>query len=182
MPARQRAPRKNPLIPVTESTNLPQIEQVSPAPICGQCFPSGWPEGGDYASCPHGDWSTRGGVYTGTSPLIKGDSAPGWPNGLPPAVIRGITTDGIPVAIELRGDEPALVSLTRIPMTAVNAKLKASFTATDLEQYWPERPAETVVERLSASPFAPAAAPAPVEIEPEELDTGDDVMFMPSGG
>jgi len=180
MPARQRAPRKNPLIPVASTATV-----LPPPDPCAACFPGGWaslPEGSDHASCVHGEWSTRGGVYTGTSPLIKGDSAPGWPNGLPPAVIRGITTDGIPVAIELRGDEPALVSLTRIPMTAVNAKLKASFTATDLEQYWPERPAETVVERLSASPFAPAAAPAPVEIEPEELDTGDDVMFMPSGG
>jgi len=183
MPGRTRAPRKNPLIPVSSASEIP-AEQVSPAPIlvdspiCGQCWPDGWATlgDGDYASCEHGEWAktehlakvAKGELTINGARRAQGLPKFSFPDGLPPAVIRGITTDGIPVAIELRGDEPALVSLTRIPMAPFPPDPPVSVTARGIET--PTVP--------PASPFAPKA----VEIEPEELDTGDDVMFMPSGG
>jgi hypothetical protein len=173
MPARQRAPRKNPLIPVDDKPLASSGVASAPAPmlidspICGQCWPEGWaslPEGSDYASCVHGEWSKT--EHFVKRAAVELNSAPGWPNGLPPAVIRGITTDGIPVAIELRGDEPALVSLA----VASEPKLYMTEVA--------NKPAEMLSVAGPASPFAPKA----VGIDPAELDTGDDVMFMPSGG
>jgi|SRR6185503_16232410 len=173
MPGRTRAPRKNPLIPVTESTNVPAIEQASPAPICGACFPAGWPEGGDYASCPHGDWSTNGRPVAGPSPL-----APGQPALAVGTQFLGVTTDGTPVVITWRGpSEPALVSLVSRETVALAARV----TETDPGKYWPHLAEPTPA---AASPFAPPESLRAVleEVDPAELDTGDDVMFMPSGG
>jgi hypothetical protein len=151
MPARQRAPRRNPLIPVAE----PTVPSASKAPICGTCFPAGWPKGGDYASCPHGDWSTTEGL-TKRAAIELAQLAD---DGTGPYVIDGVTTDGVPVTITVRPGEPALVSLAGIAAAAVDlAEIKAAMT--------------------SAPPFAPA----PIEVDPAELDAGEDIMFMPSGG
>jgi len=164
MPAtRQRKPRANPLIPVTESTNVPPFEQFGPAPICGTCFPAGWPKGGDYASCVHGDWSTTEGLVKRAAVEL----AALVDDGTGPYVIDGVTTDGVPVKVTIRSGEPALVSLA-----GLDANYKAFLTGNA-----PVVPAPPFgVEELS--PFAPKV----VEIDPAELDTGDDVMFMPSGG
>jgi hypothetical protein len=171
MPPRGRKPRTNPLIPVSNASETPTDSKPegSQAPICGQCWPEGWPEGGDFASCVHGEWSTGGkpapaaGEHFATSSMAEtiGDWV-SYPAGI---AIDGVTTDGVPVTITLRPDGPALVALAENPLEKYGIKTGLPATAA-----------------APASPFAPKPAPAPVEIDPAELDTGDDVMFMPRGG
>lgn len=174
MAAQKRAPRRNPLIPV-EPAPAEVAPSVSEAPICGQCWPGGWeslPPGADYASCEHGEWSTMEGLVKRQPELTYNDArrARGFPpfeliaeSPELPRVIDGVTLDGKPVEVEIRPDGPALVKITYDPFEQA-------------------RPSEIAAERLAVSPFKPKPAPEPVEVEPGELDTGDDVMFMPSGG
>jgi len=182
MPPRQRAQRKNPLIPVDDKPFAPSEVASAPAPmlidspICGQCWPDGWASlgDGDYASCPHGEWSTK-------ESFVPRFDVPVCVNDGPIAqfvaghMLDGVTTDGVHVKIEIREGQPARVSLANpIPLAP----------APDVDQWdagviaraklgLPEQP---------VSPFSPKPAPAPVEVDPTELDSGEDVMFMPSGG
>lgn len=167
MPPHERKPRTNPLIPAPSASKAP-IEQVGPAPICGVCWPDGWPEGGDFASCEHGEWSTTKGLLkrAATEPAhatiyLDGKALHHVPVPAAGQTFPGVTTDGTAVKVTIRPGEPALISLSDVDLGSV------ALTP----------PLATV-----PSPFAPKPAPIPVEIEPEELDTGDDVMFMPSGG
>lgn len=190
MPPRGRKPRTNPLIPAPSASKAP-IEQVGPAPICGVCWPDGWaslPEGSDFASCPHGDWSTTEGLLkrAATEPAhatiyLDGKALHHVPVPAAGQTFPGVTTDDVPVTITWRGPgEPALVSLVEPTwdegMAALTQHARAVATRTG------ETPIIDMTPPVNLSPFAPRSAPAPVEIQPEELDTGDDVMFMPSGG
>lgn len=34
----------------------PDDQRPAEGELCGQCWPAGWPENGDAASCVHGEW------------------------------------------------------------------------------------------------------------------------------
>ena len=44
-----------------EPDQVDTVDETQPAQvdgeICGQCWPAGWPEGGDAAACEHGTWT-----------------------------------------------------------------------------------------------------------------------------
>lgn len=43
--------------PDANQGTAPDAEQPpAEGEICGQCWPAGWPENGDAASCVHGEW------------------------------------------------------------------------------------------------------------------------------
>lgn len=169
-----RRARTNPLIPV-EPAPAEVAPSVSEAPICGQCWPGGWaslPEGADYASCEHGEWSTRESLLDRAMSrphAARSNMASDWPH-----VIDGVTLDGTPVTVTIRPGEPALISLSDVQLGSV------AISPSPLPEIDPAHP--WAPTGAPVSPFKPKPAPAPMEVEPGELDTGDDVMFMPSGG
>ena len=186
MAAPRGRPRKNPLIPVEPER---PAETVAPepigAPICTQHWPDGWaalPEGADFASCEHGDWSTNGYAVTHAATDLNAMTrllAPLADDGTGPYVIDGVTTDGTPVKVTIRPGEPALISLSDVQLGSVAISPLASTVAASGLMPGGRLPSGVVAP---VSPFKPQPAPAPVEIDPGELDAGEDVMFMPSGG
>lgn len=165
MPPRGRKPRTAPLAPVPSEPGEPSASEV---PICGACFPGGWPAGGDFASCEHGDWSTGGQPVAWPVPVrVRDEPIAALVAG---RVLDGVTTDGISVSIELRPGQPALVSLGNPRVVPEVDPVAASFAPS----------AVLAAAQGKSSPFSPK--PAPAVVDAEELDTGEDVMFMPDGG
>ena len=175
-PTKQRRPRQNPLIPTApEPTEVVPAPLLLDSPICGACWPDGWASlgDGDFASCEHGEWAKTehlAKVAAGDMTINGARRAQGLaPIEFPDApvlfgTIDGVTTDGTPVKVTIRPGEPALISLSDVDLGSVAIS-------------------PPVVDLITpVSPFRPQPAPAPVEIDPGELDTGADVMFMPSGG
>jgi hypothetical protein len=179
MPPRERRPRPNPLIPVDDKPFASSDVAGAPepmlidSPICGQHWPDGWASlgDGDYASCEHGEWSKKEAFVpraAATGPeVIPSERQPY------SAVLNGVTTDGIPVTITLRPGELALVALADDPMVPASVFLDGRKIAEV-----PVPAGAKLADLAPASPFAPKA----VEIDPAELNAGEDVMFMPSGG
>ena len=181
-PQRQRRPRTNPLIPVEPEQLAEVAQQPAAAPICGHCWPDGWaalPEGADFASCEHGDWSTKGHAVAQAARELNDLTARLVDDGTGPYVIDGVTTDGTPVKVTIRPGEPALISLSDVQLGSVAISPPSQTEPFSLAV--PPELRDTITQE-NVTPLGTRSPFAPVEVDPAELDAGEDVMFMPSGG
>lgn len=180
-PAKQRRPRMNPLIPTAPSVS--EAPEPIEAPICTQHWPDGWaglPEGADYASCEHGEWSTTAGLLkrAATEPAhatiyLDGKALHHVPVPQAGQTFPGETPNGEPLVITWRGPgEPALVTTPVFDLSQPAVHV--------VPAYEPQAGPVSPFRPQAASATHPAGAT--VTLEPEELNTGEDVMFMPSGG